>query len=485
MGREQQITDERIRKIKELRQQGINPYPHKFDKKDNTNECLKAKLGTKVKTAGRLMTKRDLGKISFASLQDGSGKIQIVLQESKTPTKIKDFFKKYIDTGDFVGVEGKIFKTKTKEISILVKKIELLSKSILPLPEKWHGLQDKEERYRKRYLDLIMNPKVKEVFLMRDKIIDAIREFMKRKNYIEVATPILQPIYGGASARPFESKLNALNMKVYMRIANELYLKRLIVGGFERVFEFSQDFRNEGIDRSHNPEFLLFEAMTAYSDYKDGMKLIEDIIEYVAKKINGKTKITYQGISIDFKAPWRKISVEDSIKKYAKIDIEKCDDKELKKFIEKKGIKLKGEYDRGNAIMTLIEEYCEKHFVHPTILYDYPIETSPLAKPKRDNPAYAERFEQYINCMEIGNNYTESNDPNLLLENWKKQEEILKKGDDEAQRLDEDFINALKVGMPPTCGIAIGIDRLVMLLTNQPSIRDVILFPFMKQEEKK
>ncbi len=423
---------------------------------------------------------RNLGKLIFASVQDSKGKIQIVLQKGKTSGKNIEFFKKYIDVGDIIGCEGVVMRTKTGEVSVLVKKLKLLSKSLLPLPEKWHGLQDKEERYRKRYLDLIMNPDVKEVFITRQKIIDGIRDFMIKRDYIEVQTPILQPIYGGASARPFVSKLNALDMEVYMRIANEMYLKRLIVGGFDKVFEFSIDFRNEGIDRSHNPEFLLFEAMTAYDDYKDGMKLVEEITEYIVKKIKGKTKIEYQGKTIDFKKPWKKISVRDAIKRYGKIDIDKTDNNKLKKIIAKKKIKLKGGFNRGNAIMALIEEFCEKHFVQPTMLYDYPIETSPLAKPKRTDPKYAERFEQYVNCFELGNNYSELNDSQLLTKNWKEQENALKKGDEEAQRLDKNYINALEVGMPPTCGIAIGIDRLVMILTNQPSIRDVILFPFMK-----
>jgi len=483
MGREDQIIKERMRKIKELRGAGINPYAYTFDKKQNVDGCLKLKRGAKVKTAGRLMTRRDLGKISFGNLEDGFGKIQIVFQKGETPEDVLGLFKKYIDLGDIIGVEGKIFKTKTGHHSILVKKLKLLTKSVLPLPEKWSGLQNKEDRYRKRYVDLIMNPEVKKVFMVRDQIIGSIREFMKRRHYVEVETPILQPIYGGANARPFESKLNALNMKVYMRISNEMYLKRLIVGGFERVFEFSQDFRNEGIDKSHNPEFLLFEAMTAYSDYEDGMKLIEDITEYAVKKVKGKTKVNYQGKIIDFKRPWRRISLRDSLIKYAKIDIEKTDDKKMKKILVRENIKLKGGYNRGNAIIELVEKFCEKHFVQPTILYDYPIETSALAKPKRDNPAYAERFEHYINCMELGNNYTELTNYKILEDNWKKDEEALKKGNDEAQRMDRDYLNALKVGMPPTCGIAIGIDRLVMLLTNQPSIRDVILFPFMRPKK--
>ncbi len=484
MGREEEIIKEREKKISELRKKGVNPYAYRFDKKDSVEKALRVKSGTKVKTAGRVMTCRQIGKIMFSDLQDFSGKIQLVFQDKETPAKDFNFFCKYIDIGDIVGVEGKITKTKTGQQSILVKKLTLLTKSLLPLPSKWYGLQDKEERYRKRYLDMIMNPEVKKVFEKRTKVIDAIREFMVKKQYVEVQTPILQPIYGGGFARPFESKLNALDMNVYMRISNEMYLKRLLVGNFEKVFEFSIDFRNEGIDKSHNPEFLLFEAMTAYSDYNDGMVLIEKLTEYVVKKVNGSTKVRYKDKIINFKTPWKRISVRNAIKKYCKIDIEKTSDSELKKIIDKNNIKLEGGYIRGNAIMALIEEFCEKHFIQPTMLYDYPIETSPLSKSKRDNPKYAERFEQYIFSMELGNNYSELNNPRILTENWKKQEEALRKGDKEAQRMDEDFINALEIGMPPTCGIAIGVDRLVMLLTNQSSIKDVIFFPFMRPEER-
>ena len=493
MGREEQIINERKRKLEELKKKGINPYPHKFDVKNYSNE-IKSKYSKlkdngqssdKIKIAGRVMMIRNLGKLIFATVQDSKGKIQIILQKGTTSSDSFDLFKKYIDAGDFVGCDGSIMKTRTGEVSVLVKKLELLSKSLLPLPEKFHGITDKEERYRKRYLDLIMNPEVKDVFETRGKIIDIMREFMVKKGYTDVQTPILQPIYGGGSAKPFTSKLNALDMKVYMRIANELYLKRLIVGGFDKIFEFSIDFRNEGIDKSHNPEFLLFEAMTAYDDYKGGMKLIEDITEHVVKKINGSTKIKYQDKTIDFKTPWKRITVKEAIKKNVKIDIDKTDDKKLKQIIAKHHIELRGGFNRGNAIMALIEEFCEKDFVQPTILYDYPIETSPLAKQHRENPEYTERFEHYVNCMELGNHYSELNNPQALVKNWQKQEEALKKGDEDAQPMDKDFINALEVGMPPTCGIGIGVDRLVMLLTNQPSIRDVILFPFMKPEEEK
>ena len=482
MGREQQITNERIRKIKELRKQGINPYPTNFDKKNSCDECLKSKISANVKTAGRLMTKRDLGKIAFANLQDNSGKIQIVFQDKKTPENAFDFFKKFIDSGDFVGVEGKIFKTKTNQISILVKKITLLTKSILPLPEKYQGLKDKEERYRKRYIDLVINPEVKKVFLKRQNIIESMREFLVSKKYVEVDTPVLQPIYGGTSARPFESELHALKIKVYMRISNELYLKRLIAGGYEKIFEFSKDFRNEGIDATHNPEFTLMETMCAYADYKENMNFVEEMFEYVVKNVCGKTKINYQGKEIDFKRPWKRMSMIESIRKIAKLDVEKFSDEKLKKKLKELKIEIPV-FKRGIAIEELFGALVEGKLIQPIIIYDFPFETCGLAKPKQDNPKYAERFEPYVNGWELGNIYSELNDPDVLEKYWKEQEKNLKK-DKEAQRLDYDFLNMLKIGMPPTSGVGIGVDRLVMLLTNQTSIKDVILFPFMKPEGK-
>ena len=483
MGREEQITKERLRKIKELRSNGINPYPVKFDKKNDVKECRNAKLKTKVRTAGRVMTQRNLGKIAFAKLQDSTGNIQLILQQKETPDKEREFFKKYIDTGDIIGIEGDIIKSKTGEISILVKKLNLLTKSMKSLPEKWHGLKDKEERYRKRYLDLTMNPKIKEVFEKRAKVISSIREFLTKKGYIEVETPILQPIYGGTSARPFKSKLNALDMTVYMRISNEMYLKRLIGGGYEKIFEFSRDFRNEGIDSTHNPEFTLMETMCAYADYKQNMDLVEEMLEFVCKKVTGGTKIEYQGKKIDFKRPWKRISMVDSIKKYGKLDVKKMSDDELKKKLKELGIK-PPIFKRGIAMEELFGFLVEPKLIQPTIVYDYPFETCGLAKPKKDNPRFAERFEPYINGWELGNIYSELNNPEVLENYWREQEKMLSK-DAEVQRLDEDFLNMLKIGMPPTSGVGIGIDRLVMLLTNQPSIRDVILFPFMKPEEVK
>ena len=490
MARKEEIVKEREKKIKELRKQKINPYPYRFDKShDNLvlqRKFRKLKAGKttrkKVKIAGRVKVIRDIGKLIFVEVEDFSGKIQIQLQKSETPDKVMSFFKKYIDAGDFIGVDGKIIRTNRGELSVLVDKLELLSKSLLPLPEKWHGLQDKEERYRKRYLDLIMNPEIKEVFVKRQETINAIREFLVKKGYLEVDTPVLQPIYGGTNARPFETELNALKMKVYLRVSNELYLKRLIAGGYEKIFEFSKDFRNEGIDATHNPEFTLMETMCAYSSYKENMDLVEEMLEFVAKKVTGKTKINYQGKIINFKRPWKRISMLDSIKKYAKINVKKLSDEKLKDKIKQLGIKLDG-FSRGVAIEEIFSELVEEHLIQPTIVYDYPFETCGLAKPKQDNPEYAERFEPYINGWELGNVYSELNDPRVLEEYWKKQEKASKK-DVEAQRLDEDFLNALKVGMPPTSGVGIGVDRLVMLLTDSASIRDVILFPFMKPEGK-
>ena len=483
-----EIRDARIKKLKLLRNKGVNPYPAESKREISLQEAfdnfesLEAKKENKW-IAGRIMSIRGQGAIVFITLNDGTGTFQGLLKKDVLGDEKFNFWNEVVDIGDFVEIQGIFFKTNRGEKTLEAKDWRMLSKSLRPLPEKWHGLVDMEERYRKRYVDLIMNPLVKDVFITRSKIVEAIREFLLKDRYLEVQTPILQPIYGGGSARPFVSKLNALDMPIYMRISNELYLKRLVVGGFEKVFEFSVDFRNEGIDRSHNPEFMLFEAMTAYKDYVFGMQIIEDITEYVVKKITGGTKIIYQNTELDFKKPWRRVSIRDAISEYAGIDIEKADDKKLKSFLTEHKIELTGEYVRGNAIMAISEEFCEKNFIQPTMLYDYPVETSPLAKHKASNPKYVERFEQYVFGMEVGNNYSELNDPGILESNWKEQEEALKKGDEEAQRMDKDFINALEVGMPATCGIAISIDRLTMLLTDQSSIRDVILFPFMRPEQ--
>lgn len=483
MSREDQITGERLRKIEELRKEGVNPYPHKFERSNTAQQCLKAKLGTKVVSAGRIMTKRDIGKIIFANLRDYTGDVQIVLQEGETPTKAKEFFKKYVDAGDFVGVEGKIFKTKTKQISILVSKFTILSKSLLPLPEKFHGLQDKEERYRKRYLDLVMNPEVRQVFEKRTKILKAIREFMDSKLFDEVDTPFLQSVYGGANARPFKTHLNALNIDLFLSISPELYLKRLIVGGYDRVYTIARNFRNEGVDRWHNPEFTMIEAYAAYWDYNDMMELVEDMFVYVSKKVNGSTKANFKGKEIDFKKPWKRMTMAEAIKKFAGIDVLKMSEKELKVFVEKNHVEKKGD-SWGWYMQSIFEHFCEEKLEQPIFIIDHPVETTPLCKIHRGDKTgrLIERFEPFCMGAELANAYSELNDPVLQRTLLEDQEKELAKGNEEANPYDEDFVNALEIGMPPTGGLGIGIDRMTMLLTGQESIRDVLLFPFMKPE---
>ncbi|MEM3091150.1 MAG: lysine--tRNA ligase [Candidatus Pacearchaeota archaeon] len=485
MGREEEIVKERLSKIDELKRKGINPYPHKFDKKHYISECLKIKLGSKVITAGRVITQRNIGKIMFSDIIDFSGRIQLVFQQGKTDKKEFEFFKKYVDTGDIIGVEGKTLKTKTGQISILVNKVKILTKSILPLPSKWHGLQNKEERYRKRYLDLITNPNVKEVFLKRTKIIKTIREFMDSRGFEEVETPYLQSIYGGASAKPFKTYLNSLNMNLFLSISPELYLKRLIVGGYERVYTIARNFRNEGIDRWHNPEFTMMEAYAAYWDYNDMMELVEDLFVYVCKKINGSTKVIFRGKEIDFKKPWKKMTMREAIKKWVGIDVEKKSEKELKTFIEKYNIKAKGE-SWGWYVQAIFEHFCEDKIEQPTFIIDHPLETTPLCKLHRNDKLcrIIERFEPFCMGTELANAYSELNDPIMQRKLLEEQQKMLSKGNEEANPYDEDFINALEYGMPPTGGLGVGIDRMVMLFTGQDSIRDVIIFPFMKSEEE-
>jgi len=485
MEAENQLIEQRLQKLKALYEKGINPYPYKFDKKNNAGEILEkfAKLKkeehtqSKVSVAGRIMTFRPMGKAGFLHLQDETGKIQVYAREDKLGKNYEIFRK--LDLGDIIGVHGLIFRTKMGEITIEAEKIELLCKSLRPLPEKWHGLKDIEARYRQRYLDLIVNPEVKKTFILRGLIIKHMREFLESRGFIEVDTPVLQPIYGGTNARPFKSVLHELKMPVYLRISNELYLKRLVVGGFEKIFEFSKDFRNEGIDSTHNPEFTLMETMWAYADYKDNMDLFEEMVEDIAKKVLGTTKIEYRGEKIDVKRPWKRMSVAESLIKIAGIDVEKMPDKELKKLLDEKKIEHE-HFSRGTAYQLLFEELVEKKLVQPTIIYDFPHETCVLAKQKRENKFFAERFEPYIFGWELGNSYTEENNPAILKSEWEKQEMKHAKGDEEAQRMDRDFIKALEHGLPPVSGLGVGVDRLVMIFTGSESIKDVILFPFMR-----
>lgn len=489
MTRQDEILKGRQGKIKELREKKIEPYAYSFNKKNNSVELQERfkelspeeKTREDVQIAGRVIAIRDIGGIIFVRLQDQHGKIQVVLQDRESPAKEIEFFRKYIDIGDFIGVNGKVFRTKRGELSILAGKTEMLSKSILPLPEKWHGLQDKEERYRKRYLDLIMNPQVKEVFIKREAILQAIREFMKKNDFIEVETPILQAVYGGANAKPFKTHCDAFNSDVYLSIAPELYLKRCLVGGFDRVYEITKKFRNEGVDKEHNPEHMTVEWYQAYADYEEGMELFSELMKDIAQKLFGKTSFEYQGNKIDL-SKWKRIPFLDAIKEHLKVDINKVKtDPEARKIAYKHGIEPAG-VTKANLADKLLKLFKNK-LIQPTFLTDYPIEMAPLTKPKRGDKTKAEIFQPFIGGLELARAYSELNDPEIQEENFKEQEKERKLGNKEAMPTDMDFVDALKYGMPPACGVGIGIERLVMLFTNQASIRDVILFPFMKAEK--
>ncbi|MFW5846571.1 MAG: lysine--tRNA ligase [Nanoarchaeota archaeon] len=485
-GRELQIINERKKKIKELKDNKINPYKHKFDKKNSISDCLNSKLNTKVQTAGRIITKRDLGKISFYKLQDQVGEIQLVLQKDKTSEEIMKFAKRYADSGDFIGVSGNIFKTKTGEKSILVDKIEILTKAVLPLPEKYHGLQDEEERLRKRYLDMLINPQVRETFEIRSKLMKSMREFMEKNNFIEIETPLLQGVYGGAAAEPFKTYCNAFNSELYLSIAPELYLKKALVGGFDRVYEVTKKFRNEGVDRQHNPEHMTIEWYQGYADYKDGMNLVKDFICYISKQVFGKTIIEYQGNKIDL-SKWQTLSLEDAIKKYLNEDISKIKtNKEAREIAKKHNIDEKG-ITKTNIADELMKLFREK-LIQPTFLIDYPIGLAPLAKAKPEDQTKAEIFQPFIGGMELARAYSELSDPQIQEEHFKEQEKEREEGNKEAMPTDSDFVTALEHGLPPACGVGFGIERLIMLFTNKTSIREAISFPFVKpetQEENK
>jgi lysyl-tRNA synthetase class 2 len=478
-------------KLDELRAKKINPYPYRFERDSSAGAVLEKYKDLKaeevslqdVVLAGRIMTRRGHGKASFANIQDESGKIQIYAKLDVMGQQKYELFDK-LDIGDFIGVRGPVFKTRTGETTVRVKDFELLSKSLHPLPEKWHGLTDKELRYRERYVDLIVNHDVKDVFVKRSRIITEVRSFLISKGYLEVETPVLHIQPGGAAARPFETYHNALDMDLYLRIALELHLKRLIVGGFEKVFEIGRVFRNEGISFKHNPEYTMLELYEAYADYNDIMKLTEDMVSSIAEKVLGTTKIKYKDLDIDFKPPWPRITLHDALKKYANIDIN-TDEKGLRAIAKQKGLEGYMELPVGKIINLLYDTFVEAKLIQPTFIIDYPVETSPLAKRKRDNPLLVERFEVIVAGMELANAFSELNDPVDQRERFQEQVEARKAGDDEAESMDEDFLRALEYGMPPTGGLGVGIDRLVMLLTGQPSIRDVILFPHMRAVEIK
>ena len=492
MANEEQNISELLKirreKLEYLQSRGKDPF--KIEKVNVTHyseaikENFKELEGSKVTIAGRIMAKRGHGKASFINIQDKDGQIQAYVRQDRVGEETYKMFVTY-DIGDIVEIRGDVFKTKKEEITIKAIDIRLLSKSLQILPEKWHGLKDQDLRYRQRYVDLIVNPDVKKAFVIRSKSIKAIREFLDERDYMEVETPILSTLAGGANAKPFRTHHNTLDIDMYLRIATELHLKRLIVGGFDRVYEIGRLFRNEGMSIKHNPEFTTIELYEAYADYKDMMEITENIVAYVANKALGTTKINYQGKEIDLTPPWNRITMIDACKKYAYVDFDEINtDEEAIKIAKKLGIEVKKGMKRGHIISEVFEEFVEKHLIQPTFITQYPVEVSPLAKRNPNDPEFANRFEAFINTWEIANAFSELNDPIDQRERFEEQLLQREAGDDGAHMMDEDFINAIEVGLPPTGGLGIGIDRLMMLLTDSPSIRDVLLFPTMKNSSK-
>ncbi|MFH1760677.1 MAG: lysine--tRNA ligase [bacterium] len=485
----------RMQKLEKIKSLGVDAYPYSYDRSGSISDAVKEfesseKTGRKQKLAGRIMAFRRQGKTAFGNIKDISGRIQIYVRKDSIGEEKYDLFKCF-EIGDIIGVEGELFRTHTGEITVNVADFKILAKAVLPLPvpkekivngkkEVYDEFRDIELRYRQRYLDLILNEKVMETFILRAKIIQSVRNFLIGKNFIEVETPTLQNIYGGASARPFETHHNALDMKLYLRISNELYLKRLITGGMEKVFEFVKDFRNEGIDRTHNPEFTQVEFYQAYADYNTMMELFEKIYSQAASEVLGKTKITYQGKEIDLTPPWKRMAFMDALSELGGINTQDCADDELKQLMKKHEIEFKGDFNRGLAFNALFEKLCEHKLIQPTFITDFPIETTPLCKPHRNKPALVERFEPYIAGWEVGNAYSELTDPILQRKLLEAQVERGRGGEEDTHPMDEDFVRSMEFGMPPTGGVGIGIDRMVMLLTDSYSIRDVILFPLMR-----
>ncbi len=474
----------RKEKLKDLQEQGKDPF--KITKYNRTHLSSEVKEnydeleGKDVSVAGRIMAKRIMGKASFCTIQDSTGKIQSYVSINDLGEESYLAFKTY-DIGDIIGIKGFVFKTRTEEISVHAKEVVLLTKSLRPLPEKFHGLKDTELRYRQRYVDLIMNPEVKETFMIRSKIIKEIKNVLDKKGYVEVDTPILNTIAGGAAARPFITHHNTLDMDMYLRIANELYLKRLIVGGFDKVYELGRMFRNEGISIKHNPEFTNIELYSAYEDYNDMMDITEEIVSTVAQNVLGTTKITYQGTPIDLTPGWKRITMIDAIKEVTDVDFNTIEsDEDAVSVAKELGIEVEEPLSRGNVINLVFEEKVEETLVQPTFIYDYPVEVSPLTKRKPSDPRLVERFEIFIGGREYGNAYSELNDPIDQYERFLDQAKQKAAGNEEANDMDDDFIQALEYGMPPTGGLGIGVDRLIMLLTDSASIRDVLLFPTMK-----
>jgi lysyl-tRNA synthetase, class II len=492
------VRRECLQKLIEL---GINPYPAELFDINNNSVNIKKNYTegeeTEVIIAGRLMSRRIMGKASFAEIQDSEGRIQIYVNrdeicEGEDKTMYNTVFKKLLDIGDIIGIKGTVFVTKVGEISVKVKELSVLTKSLRPLPLPkvdadgtiHDAFTDPEKRYRQRYVDLVVNPHVKEAFIKRTKLTNSMRDFLNKKEYLEVETPILQPLYGGAAARPFKTHHNTLDMELYLRIANELYLKRLIVGGFDGVYEFSKDFRNEGMSRFHNPEFTQMELYVAYKDYTWMMDLVEEMVEKIALDLHGKTEIQVGDNLINFQRPWKRYTMYEAIKHFTGIDISKMDEKTMTNTAKKLGVSVDKSMGRGKLIDEIFGEKCEGQLIQPTFITDYPVEMSPLAKKHRKHEGLVERFEAICNGKEICNAFSELNDPIDQRARFEEQLELGKRGDDEAMLLDEDFLRAIEYGMPPTAGLGIGIDRLSMIMTNSNSIQDVLFFPQMKAENK-
>jgi len=492
---------ERRQSLNEMRELGIEPFPAALYPVNITSKRIKSEYKEEEKNlqevciAGRLMSRRIMGKASFAEIMDHEGRIQVYINRDELcpdedKTAYNTVFKKLLDIGDFIGIKGYVFTTKVGEISVHVKELTVLSKSLRPLPivktdaegNVHDGFADKEQRYRMRYLDLVVNPEVKEVFVSRTKIMNSMREFFNSKGYLEVDTPVLQPIPGGAAARPFITHHNSLDIEMYLRIANELYLKRLIVGGFDGVYEFSRNFRNEGMDRTHNPEFTVMEIYVAYKDYNWMMDFTEEMVEKAALDLHGKTELPVGDNTINFQRPYKRIAFLDAIKEYTGTDVSGMNEDELRAFCKSIHIDTDPSMGKAKLLDEIFGEKCEPNFIQPTFVMDYPVEMSPLCKKHRENPSLTERFELMINGKEVANAYSELNDPIDQRERFEDQLKLSEKGDDEAMFIDQDFLRALEYGMPPTSGMGIGVDRLVMFLTNQSSIQDVLLFPQMRPE---
>ncbi|MHB1044173.1 MAG: lysine--tRNA ligase [Eubacteriales bacterium] len=478
----------RREKLAELRDAGNEPYGGRFERTHAARDIVErfSELeGQAVTIAGRVISKRGMGKASFAHIQDGSGRVQIYVRSNDIGAENYELFGK-LDIGDIIGVHGTIFKTRTGEVTVSAVKFEILAKSLRPLPEKWHGLRDVELRYRQRYVDLIVNPEVKEVFEARSKIVRAFRNYLDRRGFLEVETPMMQPVAGGAAARPFITHHNALGMDLFLRIAPELYLKRLLVGGFEKVYEINRNFRNEGISTRHNPEFTMLELYQAYADYRDMMDLTEEIIASVAREVLGTTTVSYQGSEIELKPPWARVPMLEAVRSFSGLDFTAIKTADAAKRAVRESIpelKIEPGDSWGAILNKVFEEVVEPNLIQPTFIIDYPVEISPLAKRKAEDGELTYRFELFIYGREVANAFSELNDPIDQKGRFLKQVEKRRAGDEEAHMMDEDYISALEYGMPPAGGLGIGIDRLVMLLTDSPSIRDVILFPLMKPRE--